>query len=396
MIKTQIHQWANHHPIRSIVGLTYLLSWGIWLTNSSATVASPPMQTPQIKTATVAATTTQPSPASATATLVQSDQKIILEADTYLSDLAKAKLFSGSVLIARNGEVLVKTGYGEADREKHLVNTAQTKFRLGSLTKQFTAMAILILQTQGKLNVRDRICTYFSECPTAWQQITIHQLLTHTSGIPDFARFPGYQTTQGSPSSPTQTIARFKYKPLAFQPGKKFSYSNSGYIVLGDIIEQASGKTYEAFLKEKIFAPLKMVDTGYDHNNGGLAVGYRDQTNLADFVDMSVPYAAGGLYSTVEDLYRWDQALYTDKLIPKNLRDKMFTSFGGFGYGYGWGIGKEGDRPVISHIGGIQGFSSSIARYPNDKVVIIVLGNREDGNSGDIGVQLAKMVFGVK
>ena len=404
MIKTQIRQWANHHPIRSIVGLTYLLSWGIWLTNSSATVASPPMQTPQIKTATLAATaTTQPSPPSATTTLASpSAQDIISTTDTYLSNLAKAKLFSGSVLIARNGEVLVRNGYGEADREKHLVNTAQTKFRLGSLTKQFTAMAILLLQARGKLNVHDRICTYLADCPTAWQQITIHQLLTHTSGIPDFTRFPDFQTTQGSPSSPTQTIARFKDKPLDFQPGEKWSYSNSGYVVLGDIIELASGKTYEAFLQENIFTPLKMVDSGYDHNKGDLAVGYRDPTNLANFVDMSIPYAAGGLYSTVEDLYRWDQSLYTDKLIPKNLRDQMFTPFalvpdsGGFGYGYGWGIGKEGDHSVVSHAGGINGFTAAIARYPNDRVVVIVLGNREDVDTSRICVQLTKMVFGVK
>jgi CubicO group peptidase (beta-lactamase class C family) len=361
------------------------------LPTSSATVASPLTQIPQLKTA----------PSS-----FPSDRHIIFKADTYLSKLTKARLFSGSVLIARNGKVLVRKGYGEADLKKHLVNTAQTKFRLGSLTKQFTAMAILILQAQGKLNVRDRICTYLGDCPTTWQKITLHHLLTHTSGIPDFAGFPDYQTTQGSPSSPTQTIARFKDKPLDFQPGEKFSYSNSGYVVLGAIIEQASGKRYEAFLQENIFVPLQMVDSGYDHNNGDLAVGYRNQTNLADFIDMSIPYAAGGLYSTVEDLYRWDQALYTDKLIPKNLRDKMFTPFvplGGFGYGYGWGIGKEGDgsarrrhRPVVSHIGGIQGFSSSITRYPNNKVVIIVLGNREDVNSGDIGVQLAKIVFGEK
>ncbi len=354
---------------------------------SSATVASPLTQIPQLKTVTSS---------------FPSDQHIIFKADIYLSKLTKARLFSGSVLIARNGKVLVRKGYGEADREKHLVNTAQTKFRLGSTTKQFTAMAILILQARGKLNVQDRICTYFSGCPTAWQKITLHHLLTHTSGITDFTRFPDFQTTQGSPSSPTETIARFKDKPLDFQPGKKFSYSNSGYVVLGVIIEQASGKRYEAFLQENIFVPLQMVDSGYDHNNGDLAIGYRNQTNLADFIDMSIPYAAGGLYSTVEDLYRWDQALYTDKLIPKNLRDKMFTPFaqlqdtGGFGYGYGWGIGKEGDRPVVSHIGGIKGFSSSIARYPNDKVVIIVLGNREDVNSGDIGVQLAKIVFGEK
>ncbi|MFB8792245.1 MAG: serine hydrolase domain-containing protein [Potamolinea sp.] len=348
---------------------------------SSATVASPLTQIPQLKTVTSS---------------FPSDQHIIFKADIYLSKLTKARLFSGSVLIARNGKVLVRKGYGEADREKHLVNTAQTKFRLGSTTKQFTAMAILILEARGKLNVQDRICTYLADCPTTWQQITIHHLLTHTSGIPDFTSFPDFKITMRSPSSPTETIARFKDKPLAFQPGEKFSYSNSGYVVLGAIIEQASGKRYEAFLQENIFVPLQMVDSGYDHNNGDLAVGYRNQTNLADFIDMSIPYAAGGLYSTVEDLYRWDQALYTDKLIPKNLRDKMFTPFGGFGYGYGWGIGKEGDRPVVSHIGGIQGFSSSIARYPNDKVVIIVLGNREDGNSGDIGVQLAKIVFGEK
>jgi CubicO group peptidase (beta-lactamase class C family) len=323
-------------------------------------------------------------------------QDIIAKADTYLSKLTKARLFSGSVLIARNGKVLLRQGYGEADREKHLVNTAQTKFRIASLTKQFTAMAILILQTQGKLNVGDRICTYLPNCPTSWQAITIHHLLTHTSGILDFGSFPDYLTTQGLPSSPTQTIARFKDKPLDFQPGKKFSYSNSGYVVLGAIIEQASGKSYEAFLKAYIFVPLQMVNSGYDHNKGDLAVGYRDQTNVADFIDMSIPYAAGGLYSSVEDLYRWDQALYTDKLISKSLRDKMFTSFGGFGYGYGWGIGKEGDRPVVSHAGGVKGFSSSIARYPNDKVVIIVLGNREDANSGAIGVQLAKIVFGEK
>ena len=173
--------------------------------------------------------------------------------------------------------------------------------------------------------------------------------------------------------------------------------------MLGAIIEQASGKRYEAFLQENIFVPLKMLDTGYDHNNGSLAVGYRNQTILpADFIDMSIPYSAGGLYSTVEDLYRWDQSLYTDKLIPKDLLDRMFTSFaptldsGGFGYGYGWFIGKEGDHPVFSHGGGIDGFNTAIARYPKDKVVVIVLGNRQDVDTSRIRVQLAKMVFGKK
>ena len=380
MFQIQLRQWPNYHPIPLFVGFTYLF-WGIWLPTSSATFASPLTQIPQLETATSS---------------FPSDQHIISQADAYLSKLTKAKLFSGSVLLERNGKVLVRKGYGKADREKHLVNTAQTKFRIGSLTKQFTAMAILILQARGKLNVQDRICTYFSRCPAAWQKITLHHLLTHTSGIPDFISFPDFKITMRSPSSPTQTIARFKDKPLDFQPGEKFSYSNSGYVVLGAIIEQTSGKKYETFLQENIFVPLQMVNSGYDHNNGDLAIGYQNQTNLADFIDMSIPYAAGGLYSTVEDLYRWDRALYTDKLISKSLRDKMFTAFGGFGYGYGWGIGKEGDRPMASHAGGINGFSSSITRYPNDKIVIIVLSNREDGNSGDIGVQLAKIVFGEK
>ena len=405
MLQIQLRQWANHHPLPSFVGLIYLLLLGIWLPTSSAAVASPSTPIPEIKTTTIAPTapTTQPPPPSATATLAPPlAQDIISEADTYLSKLATAKLFSGSVLIARNGEVLVRTGYGEADRQKHLVNTAQTKFRLGSMTKQFTAMAILILQTRGKLNVHDRICTYLSGCPTAWQQITIHHLLTHTSGIPDFTRFPDFKITMRSPSSPTETIARFKDKPLDFQPGEKWSYSNSGYVLLGAIIDQASGKKYAAFLQENIFEPLKMLDTGYDDNKGGLAIGYRDQTNSADFIDMSVPYAAGGLYSTVEDLYRWDQSLYTDKLIPKDLLDKMFTAFapiadsGGFGYGYGWLIGKEFDRSVVSHGGGIGGFNTAIARYPSDRVVVIILGNREDVNTSKIRVQLTKIVFGEK
>ena len=346
MLQIQLRQWANHRPIPLFAALTYLLSWGIWLPTATAT-------------------TIQPSPHKATATLAPPfSQDIISKADTYLSKLVKAKLFSGSVLIVRKGQILLSTGYGEADRKKHLLNTAQTKFRLGSITKQFTVMAILILQAWGKLNVQDRICTYLPDCPAAWQQITIHHLLTHTSGIPDFTRFPDFLTTQGSPSSPTQTIARFKDKPLEFQPGEKYSYSRSGYVVLGAIIEQASGKSYEAFLQENILIPLQMVHSGYDHNQGDLAVGYRDQTNVADFIDMSIPYAAGGLYSTVEDLYRWDQSLYTNQLISKNLRDKMFTPFapipdsGGLSYGYGWLIGKEFNQSVVMHGGGINGFNT--------------------------------------
>jgi CubicO group peptidase (beta-lactamase class C family) len=329
----------------------------------------------------------------------QSVQAIAAQADQYLSNLATETGFSGSVLIARNGEILLGSGYGEANRDRHLLNTAQTKFRLGSLTKQFTAMAILILQERGAIQVQDPICAYLADCPARWQAITIHHLLTHTAGVTDFASLPGHEVTMRLPSSPAETIARFRDQPLEFPPGEKFRYSNSGYILLGAIIEQVSGSTYETFLHDNIFAPLQMVNSGYDHNTGDLAVGYRDGLAEAEFIDMSVPFAAGGLYSTVADLYRWDQALYTDQLISLALLDAMFTPFvpifngGGFGPGYGWVIGKEGDRPMASHAGGINGFLSLITRYPRDHVFITILSNREDANLAEIQAQLTELLF---
>ena len=313
---------------------------------------------------------------------------ISTEIDTVLGNLAQQSLFTGSVLIAKQGRVLLSQGYGLADREWNIPNKPQTRFRLGSLTKQFTAMAILILESQGKLNVKDPICKYIPDCPSTWEAITIKHLLTHTSGIPDFLSFADYPSTRNVPSTPVQTIARFKDKPLEFQPGEKFSYSNSGYIVLGYIIKQVSGQTYEDFLKQSIFTPLNLRDTGYDHNSNSLAVGYPDRysTLPADFIDMSIPYAAGGLYSTVEDLYRWEQSLSTDHLVPKTYLDEMFAPQvaipdSGLAYGYGWITGKDPlGRSINAHSGGIEGFASTIARYPDDQVTIIILSNQQDKN----------------
>jgi CubicO group peptidase (beta-lactamase class C family) len=319
--------------------------------------------------------------------------------DQILNSFAEREGFQGAVLVARNGKVLLSKGYGLADRDKNIPNTPHTKFRLGSVTKQFTAMAILILQAQSKLNVQDPICRYIEDCPAAWKDITIHHLLTHTSGIPDFTNFPGYLATRATPSSPEQTIARFKDKPLNFPPGEQWKYSNSGYIVLGYIIEQVSGQSYEAFLQQNIFEPLQMKDTGYDHNDGSLAIGYTGTWRTeADYIDMTIPYAAGGLYSTVEDLYRWDQALYTEQLVPKDLLDLMFTphaktSDPGLSYGYGWDVGKMNNHKAVGHGGGIEGFATGIRRYTDDKVTIIVLSNRDTTNVSRIADQIAQAVF---
>jgi CubicO group peptidase (beta-lactamase class C family) len=331
----------------------------------------------------------------------------ISEVDTYLTQGVASGTLRASVLIARDGEILLSKGYGLADLKQKSPNTSQTKFRIGSVTKQFTAMGILILQTQGKLTVQDRLCAYLSECPMAWKEITIHHLLTHTSGIANFTGFIDYNRTKATPSPPEQTINRFLNKPLDFQPGQRWNYSNSGYILLGLIIEQASGQSYESFLQENIFAPLGMTSSGYDHNREDLAIGYKDRFREADFAHMSIPFAAGGLYSTVEDLYRWDQALYTEQLLPQTMLDEMFTPHAAIpdlgwldsepsesAYGYGWMIGKQGNRRIIEHGGGIDGFVSLITRYPDDKTTIIILSNQENTPMDAIQREIAKSLFG--
>jgi CubicO group peptidase (beta-lactamase class C family) len=322
------------------------------------------------------------------------------ELDQVMGALAEEDAFTGAVLVARNGEILLSQAYGWADWEKQLPNTPQTKFRIGSVTKQFTAMAVLLLQAEGRLTVQDHVCTYLPDCPAAWQEITIHHLLTHTSGIPNFTGFPDYRKLQATPSAPEQTIARFKDKPLDFKPGEEWRYSNSGYILLGYIIEQASGQSYETYVQGHIFAPLEMSSSGYDHNDGSLAIGYtgaKSRWDQADTIDMSIPFAAGALFSTIEDLYRWDQALYSDQFVSQETLDLMFTSHvkvgGDDSYGYGWFIGKMGEQRVISHGGGIDGFLSEIRRYEDDQVTLIVLTNRDTTNISKVADQIEQVIF---
>lgn len=360
-----------------------ILCFVLLLTAACAPLPTPapaPTDTPLSPTATSVPPTPTPTP-------VPPD--VIAEIDTMLGNLAEKKLFVGSVLIASQGEVLLSEGYGMADRMQNIPNTPQTRFRLADLTKQFTAMAILILASQGKLTVQDPICMYVTDCPAAWEAITIHHLLTHTSGLHDFLTMINYRSLRATSSTPEQTMARFKDLPLDFPPGETHSYSNSGYIVLGYIIEQVSGLSYEDFLKQFIFEPLDLQNTGYDHNSNGLAVGYasRYTDRPADFIDMSIPYAAGALYSTTEDLYTWDQALYTEKLVPRAYLDEMFAPhvfipgserWGGWYYGYGWSVGfDERGLAVTDHWGGIEGFSTNITRYPNERTTLIMLSNQQ-------------------
>lgn len=312
----------------------------------------------------------------------------------------EAAHFQGTALLAKDGKVLLAKGYGLANREHGVPNKPETKFRLGSITKQFTAAAILQLQEKGKLSVHDKIAKYVPDTPPAWSAITIHHLLTHTSGIPNYTDPAEYERRMRErPGTPLAFVRRFRELPLDFQPGHKFSYSNSGYFLLGVIIEQVSGQTYEDYLRRNIFEPLEMRDTGYDHPETILpnrAAGYTAEPNPrnADFLDMGQPYAAGSLYSTVLDLYKWDRALYTTKVLTKPSIDAAFTpnphEWGpGIRYGYGWGITGIGGTKAVGHGGGINGFSTVIWRDIDRDAVVILLSNVEGDNSvGKTGKEL--------
>jgi CubicO group peptidase (beta-lactamase class C family) len=328
--------------------------------------------------------------------------ELIARLDNWLTQVSRDNLFSGSVLIAQRGNVLLSKGYGQADREKNTPNTSQTRFRLASITKQFTAMAVMILEAQGKLRVEDPICKYIADCPPAWKDVTIHHLMTHTSGMPDFT----LPDSTGTTFMQEQTIATFRDLPLYFSPGEEWSYSNSGYILLGYIIQQVSGMSYEEFLKESIFVPLGLEDTGYAHNSDGLAIGYDNQyTSLpADLDQAEIFNAAGALYSSTEDLYRWDQALYTEELIPRASLERMFTPYvkvptvegdkAMYGYyGYGWLIKQEEGQMQVWHGGGLPGVSTMIARYPEDRITIIILCNNANSDATNIWQLIAGKIF---
>ena len=330
-----------------------------------------------------------------------SAQDISSKVDEYMNAGFKLGRFSSAVLVAKDGKVLVSKGYGMANYEESIPITPRTKFRLASVTKQFTAMGILILQERGKLKVADPICKYVTDCPAAWEPITIHHLLTHTAGVPNYTALSGYRELKTQHTTVAALIARFKDKPLDFKPGEQFRYSNSNYALLGHIIERVSGKTYGAFLQENIFGPLKMNASGYDPTSAILkqcAQGYeRMNDNLinVDQVDLSVSYAAGGIYSTVEDLYRWSQMLSTGKLVSEKTLAAMTTPFKE-NYAFGLIVDEQFHRKQISHSGSIDGFVTFIGHYPNENVTIIVLSNMGNSPSPYIARDLAAIVFGEK
>jgi CubicO group peptidase (beta-lactamase class C family) len=307
--------------------------------------------------------------------------------DTMLTKLYPADAPGAAVIAVRDGRTVLRKAYGMADLELGVPLQPDMVFRIGSMTKQFTAVAILMLVEEGKLAVSDPITKFLPDYPTGGKTITIEHLLTHTSGIKSYTDMPDFLANIRKDYTVKELIDHFKDQPMEFEPGERYQYDNSGYFLLGAIVEKASGMGYEAFLKKRIFDVVGMPQTSLESTSRitpRRVQGYSktgDAWTNADWMSMTQPYAAGAIVSTVDDLAKWDAALYTGTLVrpetlqpaftPHRLKDGKPTE-----YGYGWQPGQWEGFTVIQHGGGINGFVSMGIRVPERKVYVAVLSNR--------------------
>ena len=332
----------------------------------------------------------------------------------HIDELVKSyhgiRQFNGAVLVAEQGRVIFRKGYGMANMEWAIPVEPDTKFRLGSITKQFTSALVLQLVEQGKIKLDGKLSDYLPDYrKDTGGRITIHQLLNHTSGVPSYTGRANFLKEESrDPYAVSDFVKKFASGDLEFEPGSKFAYNNSGYFLLGAIIEKVTGKSYAEAVQERIFDPLGMKASGYDLAATIIpkrASGYRISDNgyvNAPYLDMTIPYAAGSLYSTVEDLYLWDRALYTDKLLPAELKSKMFTP-GLEHYGFGWSISNrklDDDKTevgTIVHGGGIHGFNTTLVRVPERKELVVLLDNTSRGDKlDDLAAGILSILHGIE
>ena len=324
-----------------------------------------------------------------------SDKQLEKKLDEYLGILAKNGAFRGVVLVTKDGRTIYEKAYGKACEEHNVSNKNDTKFEIGSVTKQFTAASVLMLAQQNKLDVTDKLSKYIPDYPNG-DKITIHNLLAQNSGIaehtseimnPDFNPAKKYK--------PEDIIALFKYKPLSFEPGEKFQYCNSNYILLGYIIEKVSGKSWAQYVTDNIIGPLKLTNTGFTDRQrvvNNLAQGYTTETDgirRCGYIDGSFPYAAGQIYSNAQDLAKWNEALFSNKVLDADYTTKMLTKYVKMSgdqsyYGYGVMLQKDNGRDVAWHPGDIFGFSACWLRYVDAGTNIIVLSNNDCTNTQEI------------
>ncbi len=318
--------------------------------------------------------------------------------DAYVKPYLDIRGFSGAVLLAKNGRVLLRKGYGMANNELSVLNSPSTKFHIASISKTFTAAAIMILEERGLISVNDPLTKFIPDYPDG-DKITVHHLLTNTSGIANINSLSDYDKWSLFPHTTEQLIEKFKNKPMNFNPGERgYTESNSNYNLLAYLVEKLSGMSYGEFLETNIFVPLDMRDTGHDGSpevllsdraNGYIPNGISDLKN-APYINWSIKTGNGSIYSTVDDLYKWDRALYTEKLLKKVTVSKMMSK------GYGWFDSKRFNRRAIRMNGRSPGFQSEIQRYVDQDICIIVLGNNYAPTASLIAEDLAAMMLGEK
>jgi D-alanyl-D-alanine carboxypeptidase len=306
-----------------------------------------------------------------------------------------------SVAIQKEGELILSKGYGMANVELAVPATKDTVYQLASVTKQFTATAIMMLAKEGKLSLDDRITKHLSDIPTAWNAVTVRHLLGHTSGIKNYTSIQAYDKSVHDDLTQRQMLDLVAKEPLEFEPGEKFAYSNTGYFLLGMLIERITGKTYGEFLAERIFTRLGMEHTRVNDMriiipNRAHGYSWHDNTLLnGDYVNPTQTFAAGALVSTVTDLAKWDEALCTERVLKRSILEQMWTPAtlrGGetANYGFGWRIDTVNGHRRISHGGAIRGFSTQISRFVDDGLTVIVLANSDNGKADVLAAAIAE------
>jgi CubicO group peptidase (beta-lactamase class C family) len=333
-----------------------------------------------------------------------SAQDLKQQVDAYLAEHSQPNAPGLSLLIAKDGKSIYKKAVGMADLELNVPLSTENVFEIGSITKQFTAVSILMLEEQSKLKVEDDITKYIPDYPTQGKTITLHHLLNHTSGIKSYTSMPNFMENARKDMTPTELIDVFKNEPMDFDPGEKFLYNNSGYILLGYIIEVVSGQSYADFIKEHIFDKVGMTSSYYGSMKKLIpnrARGYQDQNGFvnADYLSLTIPYAAGSIMSTVDDLLKWQNAISANTLIKRSSLEKAIngsTLNNGekIPYGYGWGKGNINGSPSIEHSGGIFGYVTNGIFLPEENMYVIALSNCDCSNVGEASTQIAAMALG--
>ena len=338
-------------------------------------------------------------------TLKTTDDVLTLSIDSIMYANYLPNEPGAAIIITKDGEEIYGKGFGMANLELDVPITSEMIFRLGSITKQFTAVSILILEEQGKLNVKDDIRKHLPSYPSHEKVITIENLLTHTSGIPSFTGFPNSFEIEQMKLTTNEILDLFKDKPLDFEPGERYSYSNSGYDVLGAIIESTSGMSYEDFVETEIFRKLGMKYSFYDHPEEivkNKILGY-DKDSLgyksADYMTMCAPFSAGGLRSNVGDLAIWNKSLHKGQLISVENLNRAFEPFElnsgeQSNYGFGWSSSSFIEHQLYHHNGGIFGFSTSGFYFPKEDIYIAILSNNTSSNPGYLNFLISSLMLG--